>query len=96
MSAWDADIDAMISAMDPETLVFGTYSAQVVVNTTDGSMLEQRESHIVGRKLFCWCRSSAVPGITIGSVVTLRGATWKVSDFTRGGDGRAVTLYLEK
>lgn len=95
MIDWDRDIDAMLAPF-AEPMTFNGSTVDAVVDVEDGQMLAEGARHIVGRNISATVRDSAVPGIKIGSPVTLRSANWKVRDFTRESDGRVVVLFLEK
>lgn len=91
---WDADVDAILGAFDPEPLEFNGTTVDAVPTEEDRSISTGEGTNTLIRELSVQVRNSAIPGIKRGSTVTFRSVVRKVRDLERSGDGRILTLFL--
>jgi hypothetical protein len=99
LSQSDADIDAMIAAFDPVTIVWGAFSAQGIRDAWDTEVLQSEGKGVVVGLLALQVRTSAIDGLQIGAEVIVDGATYTVRDRQRpieSADGALTHLLLKK
>lgn len=89
----DADIDAMLGAIDPVTVVFSGHTGVGACDIVDRDMLEG-VSAAIGEIRNLQVRTSAFPGLAVGVLVTVDGTPYRVIDRKRVDDGRVTLLAL--
>lgn len=96
---FDADLDAMLGGLDSVTLAFGAYSGPAVQDTWDEDTAPGVERGVMAGRLALQFRTSAFPGLAIGSAVTVDGVSYVVADRRRpidAADGRLTQVLLRK
>ena len=99
MSQLDDDIDAMIAAFDPVTVVFGQYTTNAIRDVWDQEVLRGTESGVIVGFLALQIRTNALPGLEVGSDVIVNGEPYTVRDRQRpidAADGALTHLLLKK
>lgn len=110
MSRFDDDIDTMLADFDPVTLVFGSLSANAITESWDEDVLPSIEKGVMAAQLALLVKTSAFPGLKIGSSVVvcqqdasrnpiLPGVAYTVRDRQRPllyADGAITHILLEK
>lgn len=108
MTQFDDDIDTMLADFDPKTLVFGSYAGNAIRDEWDADVLPGTEKGVVVELIALLVKTSAFPGLKIGSSVTLYdqdangqriepGASYRVRDRARpieSADGALTHLLL--
>jgi hypothetical protein len=97
VSQFDDDIDTMLSDFDPVTLVFGPYSGTALRDVWDQEILPGPEKGVVVEFLALMIRTSAFPGLKVGSEVVVDGVPYIIRDRTRpiqDADGALTHLLL--
>jgi len=90
----DDDIDMMLADFgDP--VVFGAFTGKGLVDAVDQAVLARGGQHQIGRMKSLVVRTSAFPGLVVGSVITISGVSHKVRDRMAEGDGRITRLFVE-
>lgn len=88
----DADIDIMLadSGLD---MTFGAFSGKCLEDVSDEEMLPG-VSAALGEVRIITIRTSAFPGLEVGSLVTVDGTSYKLIDRKRVADGRLTLCAL--
>ena len=89
----DGDIDMMLADFG-EPVVFGGFTGKGLLDSIDEAVLARGGQHQIGRMKTLTVRTSAFPGIAVGSIITISGATCKVRDRMAEGDGRITRLAV--
>lgn len=92
----ETDIDTMLAAMpDSKTLVFGALSGPCVVDSVDEQILQSGSKALRGKVVVATVRTTAFPGLKVGSTITIAGAPHRVRDRMTESDGLTMKLELE-
>ena len=88
----EADIEIMLADFG-ETVSFEGSSAKALVDLVDSQILEGA-SAVLGEMRTMVYRTASLPGLEVGSTVTVAGVAYKVHDRRRESDGRISHALL--
>lgn len=88
-----AELDANLADLG-EPMQFGALTIYGIVEDTDEAALAANEIESIGHVRMVTIRTGAVPGLAIGTPVTLRGMACKVLRSLRIDDGALTKLVL--
>lgn len=88
----DADIDTMLADFG-ELMSFGVFTGKCLVDIADQDMVPTFTAAL-GEVRIVTVRTSAFPGIAVGSTVSIGGISYQVKDRKRIADGRLTMIAL--
>jgi hypothetical protein len=94
----DADIDTMLSDFAPKSMVFGAMTGNIYQDSWDEEVLKGQGSGVMGNVIVGLIKTSAWPGLVIGSSVTVDGTPYTVRARFRppeSADGALTYIRLE-
>lgn len=84
----NADLDAMLAdAPNSVAIVFGSSRSCGLLTITDGERMQGQAARTLGRNIAVDFRPGTVPGLTVGSAVTVDGTQYHVRDLCPADNG---------
>lgn len=91
----EGDIDGMLADMGVP-VTFGAYSALALVDSADELLLAGGGlPGVIGTKIVITFKTSALPGLAVGSAITIDGASYTVRSRASQGDGAVTQAFCE-
>jgi hypothetical protein len=75
-----------------EDITLGANTTQGCVDIADQRILPGELVHLVGKVIAVWIKTGSLPGVMVGALLTLRGASYKIRERTQEGDGALTRL----
>jgi hypothetical protein len=87
------DITAMLDELGV-SVILGTNETKGVVDYADELVLETDVTASVGRMIAVTIKTGSLPGLAIGSALTVDGGNYKAREVLRIGDGALTRVML--